>query len=456
MDAVLTHPAADGVIEARRVSPRARSLDDLIGLDEVKAELRAQIRVWSAPHELARLGGAPRAGLLFAGPTGTGKTTAANALAAEARRPLYTFAGPDFHDAAGKDLLATVLSVTARQPAVVFVDEADDLVHARDHRREASESLVKYLLVGLDRTSREISAFFVFATNLDPERIDPALCHPGRLGRPIRFRTLDTQERLRLLEQLASRYLVAPGVLLDGIAARLERLPTASVAHAFDEAAFVAWRRGADAIGLADLHEAATRLRSGIPRARSFTAQELYAVAVHESGHAIARLVVEGRWSAVAFVAVDARADGALGEMEERPADGSVQSEREVRDALIVGLAGRAAERLVFGQADTGSSVDLANCNALALSAVRDWGFGRRGPRTADRYAEAILEARIDDDVAAMLGEAERQATFVLARSRAALVRLADLLVEHRSATAADLERWLGDVLDLGPRGVER
>ena len=192
---VFSESAVD-VIDARRQHPRVSSLDDLVGLDEVRGELRAVVRLWADPGALRGLGGSPRSGLLFVGPTGTGKTTAAHALAAETGRTLYAFAGPDFHDAAGKDLLATVLSVTARQPAVVFIDEADDMVRVRDGQRpgrrthDGADSLVKHLLVGLDRTTRDIHALFVLATNVGLEEIDPALCHPGRLGRPSRSASL--------------------------------------------------------------------------------------------------------------------------------------------------------------------------------------------------------------------------------------------------------------------------
>lgn len=428
-------------------APTAASLDELAGVDEIKAELRDQVRLWADPTPLRRLGGVPRIGFIFAGPTGTGKTTAAHALAAETGRDLYTFAGPDFAGTAGRELLGTVLSTMIRRPAVVFIDEADDLLHTRDFRRERSESLVKHLLVGLDRTTRDIRSFFVLATNLSPEVIDPALCHPGRLGRPIVFRGLAARERFDLLTAQARDYRLADGVSLEAIAAQLGGLPTATLVHVLDEGAFVAASRGHNAIDASDLQEGVGRLWSGLARTRAWDPHELRRTAIHEAGHALVRIVLARRWDAVAWVQVDARAEGGLGATFGAEVELASITPGELRHRLAISLAGRAAERLLTGEADAGSASDLEAANALALRAVRGWGLSRRGALTATEYVDAIVEAEVDAATGELLVAGEAEAIAILETHRAALTELTERLILHRAGSGTDIAAWLRGIL---------
>jgi len=430
-------------------APKAASLDELAGVDEIKAELRDQVRLWADPGPLRRLGGVPRIGFIFAGPTGTGKTTAAHALAAETGRELYTFAGPDFAGPAGRELLTTVLTTMIRRPAVVFIDEADDLLHARDFRRERSESLVKHLLVGLDRTTRDIRSFFVLATNLAPDAIDPALCHPGRLGRPIVFRGLAARERFELLTVQARDYRLANGVDLAAIAAQLGGLPTATLVHVLDEGAFVAASRAHEAIDASDLQEGVGRLWSGLARTRAWEPDELRRTAIHEAGHALVRIVLARRWDAIAWVQVDARAEGGLGATFGAEVELASMTPTELRHRLATSLAGRAAERLVTGEADAGSASDLTAANTLALRAVREWGLSSRGPLTTSEFVDAILEANVDAAARDLLVAAEAEAATILETHRGALEALTERLVLHRAGSGRDVASWLAGELSF-------
>src|SRR5439155_548040 len=101
-------------------------------------------------------------------------------------------------------------------------------------------------------------------------------------------------------------------------------------------------------------------------------------------------------WDAVAWVQVDARAEGGLGATFGADVELGTVTPAELRHRLATSLAGRAAEHIVAGEADSGSASDLAAANALALRAVRGWGLSRRGPLISAEYVEAIVEAEVD------------------------------------------------------------
>ena len=436
-------------LEEHQTEPRVASLDDVIGLEEIKSELRSQLRLWAEPDRLTRLGGRPRVGLIFSGPPGTGKTTSAHAMAAETGRALYTFSGPQFYGDPGRLELRSILAELAGRPAVVFIDEADDLLHVRNFEHEYSQSLVKHLLVGLDRTTQDHAAFFIFATNMPPSAIEPALCHAGRLGRPIVFRNLNLDERRQLLSHLASRYAIDGAVRLDNLAVRAHEFPTADLAHLLNEAAYVAWRAERDSILQADIDEAISRLRSGLPRVTPIEKDDLRRTAVHEAGHAIVRLVTQGRWDAVGLVQLSARSEGELGITESDEFAGDTLTPDHVRNLLGESLAGREAERLVLGDAGNGSITDLRNANSLADRAASDWGFSRRGARTyfGGQYPGPIVEDRLDRAATEILLDGEARARELLEAHREALDELASELVTHHFADTNMLREWLGRLL---------
>jgi cell division protease FtsH len=119
-----------------------------------------------------------------------------------------------------------------------------------------------------------------------------------------------------------------------------------------------------------------------------------------------------------------------------------------LKDSLAVRLGGRAAELLVLGEASTGAADDLAGATALATRMVREFGMSDRvgpvgfasgspmylGTEEVQRrsYAEAT-QGVIDEEVAALLRQAEQQALGLLGDHRAALDRLVADLLAHET-----------------------
>jgi cell division protease FtsH len=122
--------------------------------------------------------------------------------------------------------------------------------------------------------------------------------------------------------------------------------------------------------------------------------------------------------------------------------DRRLYGESYLADTLAVRLGGRAAERLVRGQASTGAADDLASATALATQMVCEFGLsdkvgpvsynispaGHPATGSARGYSEHT-QWLVDQEVAALLASAEARARDLLTRHREALTQLTAALL---------------------------
>jgi len=191
------------------------SFDDIGGMTDLKAELRAEIiKPLENPEKADNLGvSAPN--VLFHGPPGTGKTYTAQALATELGLPFVKLSGSDIqskwiNESATKvnNLFAEAQQIAAREGgAVVFLDELDSVLKSRNgggNAHEEDNKVVNEFLNHLEDT-KEYNIVFIGATNRI-ESLDRAGIRSGRIDLKIHIGKPDTEGRKEILRtQLTDR-----------------------------------------------------------------------------------------------------------------------------------------------------------------------------------------------------------------------------------------------------------
>ena len=127
-----------------------------------------------------------------------------------------------------------------------------------------------------------------------------------------------------------------------------------------------------------------------------------------------------------------------------------LETKEELLDWMVVGLAGRGAEELVFGRVTNGAANDLEKVTQIARAMVFEWGMGDNvTSRTlrADNYALSEETKRLRDSEQAHLTDgAYAEALRMLGKHRVALDRIAGALLEHETLSRDELVKIFADV----------
>lgn len=438
------------VTEAER--PKTR-FADVAGYDGVKEEVREVVDYLQHPERYRRAGARGPRGVLLVGPPGTGKTLLARAVAGEAEVPFYAVTGSSFVEmfvGLGASRVRDLFADARRNgPAIIFIDEIDAIGGQRSATgiagHDEREQTLNQLLAELDGFSQDSSVVVLANTNR-PEILDPALLRPGRFDRQVQVPLPALADRELILAVHTKDKRLTGQVDLSTVARGTAGFSGADLANLVNEAALRAARAGRDDLEPGDFDGARDRLILGRPDGRALVPEDRLRVAVHESGHALVA-ALSPTADLVAKITI-LPAGMALGATHQLPTDERrLYTEQYLRESLAVRLAGRAAERIVFGDASTGAADDLAGATQLALRMVREFGLsGELGPigypakvrRTAfgeepDRpYAEET-QRLVDVEVSRLLRQADDHAGLLLERQRRALDALTERLLREET-----------------------
>jgi transitional endoplasmic reticulum ATPase len=205
------------------------------GLDNTKKELKEAVE-WPMkyPDLYNTIGYSMPKGILLYGPSGTGKTLLAKAVATESEANFISVRGPELLSKWVGESERGIREVfrRARQasPCVIFFDEIDSLAPVRGlgGDSQVSERVVSQLLTELDGIQSLTGVVVLAATNR-MDMLDPALLRAGRFDKLLFIPQPDRNARRQILEIHSHGKPLVAGIELDRLAELTDGLSGADI-----------------------------------------------------------------------------------------------------------------------------------------------------------------------------------------------------------------------------------
>ncbi len=407
---------------------------------------------------IQELGIRPLKGVLLTGPPGTGKTMLAKAAANYTDAVFVAASGSEFiemYAGVGAQRVRRLFrsarekaSKQGKSNALIFIDEIEILggLRGRTTSHLEYDQTLNQLLVEMDgiRVDENVRLLVMAATNRI-DMLDPALLRPGRFDRQVRVDLPDKEGRLEIIKLHTRNKPLAEDVSLEALARDTFGFSGAHLESLANEAAILAMRGNSKIIEQHHFQEAVDKVLLGDRLERRPIRTELERVAIHETGHALmSELVKPG---SVSTLTVAPRGQ-ALGYMRQSPEDDTYMFTRNyLEDQIAIMLAGAVAEEQVLGNKSTGAVNDYQQAMRLAEKIV-DSGMSRLGVVSSE-HLPGGLHYRVLSEI---LGSQEARVRSCLISLRAALYRIAEVLLDQERISGDKLREILSGVPAPGQR----
>jgi cell division protease FtsH len=439
---------------------------DVGGMAEAKRELEEIVDFMKHPKKYKKVGARTPKGVLLVGPSGTGKTLLARAVAGEANVQFLSMAGSEFMEmlvgvgaSRVRDLFQTAKKYA---PSIIFIDEIDAIGRIRGYGsmggHDEREQTLNQILVEMDGFTQNDNVIVMAATNRG-DMLDPALVRPGRFDRRVQVNLPDLEERKFILGIHSKGKSFDKDVNWDRVAKRTVGFSGADLENMLNEAAIATARENREAITYADIEEASLKVKLGPSKKRLFDEHERRMTAYHEAGHAVIAHVSKNS-DPVHRISILSRGM-ALGFTLTPPEKDKVQvTKSELVDEIAVLLGGRAAEQLIFNELTAGASSDIEKATAIAREMVTEYGMSKLGAMNfmpqyeGSNYGRAAgeplkisdrLQEQVDAEMTKIIAEGEKRAMDILKKYKTKLDAVSDRLLEVETIDADEFVELMGE-----------
>lgn len=441
--------------------------EEIVGIDNVLSQID-EVVDWLIHYEdYVKFGARPEPGIIFEGSPGTGKTytsrymaTVADALFVDVRD--FPYSGRILNAQDIKDLfaIARMTHEKTNKPVILFWDEFEGSAMERSRNIPPEQrAAVSQITAELDGINGKPSGVLLIGCTNYGSEIDEALRRSGRMGMHVEFNAPSRTGKAKLLKLYVSKVNTKGEIDFDTASYFFDDSDTAANV---EEAVQEAWRlavyrwirngrpRQKPTLTQPDLLEVFLKRLVGPPPAYSdVTPETLYRIAVHETGHAIAAVLL-----GVGLRLVTVRPGKEhLGKTMTYLRDSRTSTLGELEAHLKVGVAGFVAEDITGIPRGADAAGDTRAVTDIAIDLVDTQGHGERtglfNPHAArKRYYDVgpavsgkILED-LDLDAQVLINQAEKEVRKLLNDFGVEKIhRLAERLVEVQTMTGKEFEK---------------
>ena len=440
------------------------TFSDVAGVDEAKQEVMEIVDFLKNPTKYKALGARTPKGVILVGPSGTGKTLLAKAMAGEAKVPFYSIAGSEFMEmlvgvgaARVRDLFATAKKSA---PAIIFIDEIDAIGRMRSvgamGGHDEREQTLNQILVEMDGFEPNTTVLVVAATNRG-DLLDPALTRPGRFDRRVTLDLPDMEGRKAILLIHAKGKPFEDSVNWDKVSKRTVGFSGADLENMLNESAIHAARKNKKVITYDDIEESATKVKLGPEKKRLQSDEDRKMTAYHEAGHAIVTYHLPDM-DRVHRISIVSRGM-ALGYTLTPPEhDRLHETKSHLINEIATMMGGRAAEELIYKDVTSGAANDIDQATRIARYMVMEFGMSSLGPinygpqMDATEWGKSLMEqqqvspemlSKIDTEIQKFINEGYQTASNLLKKHKNQLDLIAQELMKKETLEGEEFEELL-------------
>jgi len=440
-------------LDVSAVSNAACTFDSVAGNEEAKESVKDIIDFLKNPEKYNAYGARMPKGIMLYGEPGTGKTLLAKAVAGEAGVPFYAMSGSDFvqvYVGVGASRIRQLFKkARSHGKAVIFIDEIDAIGKKRDGGKagggsEEKDQTLNALLTEMSGFNEKEGIVIIAATNrLDT--LDPALLRPGRFDRHIEITLPDVAAREKILA-LHLKNKPIKDINIHEWAQKTSYFSGAKLESLVNEAAILAAKDEDKFITNLHMDKAYSIVLAGYEKINRdhIKDKDKKITAYHEAGHALLTLKVlpDDKLSKVTIIPTS---KGAGGYTLSIPEDKLYQNKDYLKRRIMVLLAGRAAEDIIFGSdfITTGAYNDFQQTTRIVSSMITQYGMGETLGLLNFEELSHLNYANTDNIVKeckTTIDSLYEEVKQIITKDRELLEKITEKLIEKETLLDTDIE----------------